>query len=57
MSTQINDYGDKRSLRIYFLFTLIVGALAAAAGIVVGCSNGSTGPSSAESRLSYRGEC
>jgi hypothetical protein len=45
MSTQINDYGNKRSLRIYFLFTLIVGALAAAAGIVVGCSNGSTGPS------------
>lgn len=44
MSTQINDYGNKRSLRIFHLFTLIVGALAAAAGIVVGCSSGTTGP-------------
>jgi hypothetical protein len=43
MSTQINDYGTKRSLR-FFLFTLIVGALAAAAGIIVGCSNGSSSP-------------
>jgi len=44
MSAQVNDYGNKRSLRILFLSTLTVGALAAAAGIVVGCSNGSTGP-------------
>ncbi len=43
MSTQINDSGNKRSLRFFFLFTLIVGALAAAAGIIVGCSNGTSG--------------
>jgi hypothetical protein len=43
MSTQMNDYGNKRSLRIFLLFTLIVGALAAAAGIIVGCSNGTSG--------------
>jgi hypothetical protein len=42
MSTQINDYGNKR--RIFLLFTLIVGALAAAAGIIVGCSNGTSAP-------------
>jgi hypothetical protein len=44
MSTQIDDYGNKRSWRIFLLFTLIVGALAAAAGIIVGCSNGTSSP-------------
>jgi hypothetical protein len=43
MSTRMNDYGNKRSLRIFLVFTLIVGALAAAAGIIVGCSSGTSG--------------
>src|SRR5258708_22734820 len=43
MSTQIDDSENKRSLRFFFLFTLIVVALAAAAGIIVGCSNGTSG--------------